>query len=171
MALIIEDGTGKADANSLATVAQLRTYAAERGASLPPTTTAGNAACEVLLIKAMDRMLAERANYQGEPTYPGVQALPFPRVGMWIDNWEIPSNEVPRTAIYCQCAFAIEAQTVDLMPTAPANESGPVTNKTVGDISISYANPGSVRRMPAVAKADALLRTLLKRNGLFGIRA
>jgi hypothetical protein len=168
--LVVEDGSGLPNANTLGTVAGLRAYAAERGASLPPTSAGGDEACKVLLIKAMDRMEAERANYQGERVSQ-TQALSLPRVGMCVDGWEVPSNEIPRTAVYCQYAFAIEAQTTDLMPTQPANQSGPVTNKTVGPLSISYANPGSVRRTPAVAKAEALLRTLLKRNGLFAIRA
>lgn len=170
MALVIEAGQGLPNSNSYASVADLRAYAAARGASLPATGSAGDAACEVLLIKAMDRMEAERDNYQGDRVS-STQALSLPRVGMWVDGWEILSNEIPRTAIYAQCAFAIEAQTTDLMPNTAANASGPVTSETVGPVSITYANPGSVRRTPALAKADALLRTLLRHNGLFVIRA
>lgn len=166
MALVIEDGSGKPDSQSYATVQNLRDYAGLRGATVPDDDTA----CEVLLIKAIDRMEAERDNYQSERVYQR-QALSMPRVDMYVDNWPIPSNEIPRLAIQCQCALAIEAQTSDLMPTTPANASGPITSETVGPITTVYANPGSVMRTPAVAKADALLRPLLKRSGLFAIRA
>lgn len=165
MALVIETGEGLSNSTSYASVAVLRAYALERGVTLP----AADADCEVLLIKAMDRMEAERDHYQGDRVS-RTQALSLPRVGMCVDGWHIPSNEIPRTAIYAQCAFAIEAQTTDLLPTSPAMASGPVIQKTVGPVSIAYANPGSVRRTPAVAKAEALLCTLLKRNGLVAIR-
>lgn len=165
MDLVIEDGTARSDSNSYATVADLRAYAQLRGATVPTKDTD----CEVLLIKAMDKMESARDHYQGMLTK-RTQALALPRSGMYIDNWPVLSTEIPRQAIQAQCAFAIEAQTTDLLPTTAANSSGPVTNKTVGDISISYANPGSVRRTPAVAKAEVLFRTLLKNNGLIAVR-
>ena len=49
MALIIENGTIVANANSYATVAELRGYAALRGATVPTD----DAQCEYMLIKAM----------------------------------------------------------------------------------------------------------------------
>jgi hypothetical protein len=90
---------------------------------------------------------------------------------MYVDNWYVLSTEIPRNAIYAQCAFAIEAQNLDLLPTVEGNAPGPITQETVGPITTVYANPGHVRRTPAVTKAETLLKTLLKRNGLFAVRA
>jgi hypothetical protein len=165
MTLIVEDGTARADAQTYASVADLRAYAALRAIALPEDETA----CEVLLVAAMDRMEAERDSYQGDRVLP-TQALSLPRYGMCVDGWNIPGNEIPRNAVYAQCAFACEAQSLDLLPTTPANASGPISQETVGPITTVYANPGSVRRTPAVAKADTLLRTLLKRSGLVAVR-
>lgn len=165
MALILEDGKGRADAQSYASVDDLRAYAALRDIQLPED----DAECEVLLIKAIDRMEAERDNYQGDRVS-RTQALSLPRYNMYVDGWPIPSNEIPRQAVYAQCAYACEAQIVELLPTTDANASGPITQETVGPITTVYANPSSVRRTPAVAKADALMRTLLKRNGLIAVR-
>lgn len=165
MALTIEDGTARSDSNSYATVADLRGYAALRGATVPTK----DADCEILLIKGMDRMEAERDHYQGIRVKP-TQALSLPRAGMYIDCWPVLSTEIPRQAVQCQCAFAIEAQNLDLLPTTEANAPGPIIQETIGPITTAYANPSSVRRVPAVAKAEVLLRTLLKRNGLVAVR-
>lgn len=165
MTLVVETGAGLADANTYASVADLRAYAALRGVdvSLPEA----DVDCEVLLIKAMDRLADE--NFQGEK-WTKNQALPWPRAWVVIEGWTIPVAEIPRQLIYCQCAFAIEAQTVDLLPTAATNASGQVLQETVGPITTVYANTGIVRRVPAVAKADALLRVLIRRSGLTAVR-
>jgi hypothetical protein len=166
MALIQETGAGLPNSNTYASVADLRSYAALRGVTVPTD----DADCEVLLIKAMDRMEAERDNYQGDRVF-RTQALSMPRFNMYVDNWYVLSTEIPRNAIYAQCAFAIEAQNLDLLPTVEGNAPGPITQETVGPITTVYANPGHVRRTPAVTKAETLLKTLLKRNGLFAVRA
>jgi hypothetical protein len=163
MALIIEDGTAKADAQSYANVEALRAYATLRGATVPEEETD----CEVLLIKAMDALEAE--NFIG-CKLTATQALQWPRADAYVEEWPIPYNEIPRQLVQAQCALAIEAQATDLLPTTAANAPGPVIAERVGSVSVAYANPGSVLRVPAVAKAEALLRTLIKRNGLVAIR-
>ena len=164
MALTIESGEIVAGANSYATVSELRAYAALRGATVPTS----DAACEALLIKAMDYLADQR--YQGERVTAD-QPLDWPRTGAWVENWPIASNAIPRQLVQAQCALAIEAQSVDLMPTQDLQQGGTITSETVGPVSVTYANTGNVRRVPAIAKADALLRTLLRRNGFAVVRA
>jgi DnaT-like ssDNA binding protein len=168
MSLVIETGAGLANAQSYASVADLRAHAILRSASVPAATPAGDSACETLLVKAMDFL--ETQNFVGTKLT-RAQSLQWPRAGACAEAWPIPTNEIPRQLIQAQCALAIEAQTVDLLPTTDANASGPIISETVGPVTTAYANPSSVRRVPAVAKADALLRTLLKRNGLVAIRS
>jgi hypothetical protein len=162
--LIVEDGSGKPDAQSYASVSDLRAYAVLRATTLPDDDTA----CEVLLIKAMDRLADE--NFQGIRAS-RTQALAWPRYDVVIEEYPVPSTELPRQLIFCQCAFAIEAQTTELMPTADTTVAGAVIEETVGPITTRYDNNGIVRRLPAVAKADALLRCLIRRNGLMAIRS
>lgn len=164
MALVIETGQGGADSQSYATVAELRAYAALRGATVPTT----DAACEQLLIKAMDYL--EDQNFIGD-RLTLTQALKWPRSSAQVENWPIPTNTIPRQLVQAQCALAIEAQTVDLLPTKGLTDGGAIASETVGPISVTYVNAGTVRRVPAIAKADALLRTLLKGGGLTLIRA
>jgi hypothetical protein len=166
MSLIIEDGSGLANGQSYATVQEMKDYAKLRNADVP----SGTGDCEVLLLKAMDALQAI-PNFQGQKRTKD-QALLWPRVWADIEDWPILSNEIPRQLIQAQCAIAIEINGgVDFLPLAPAAAQGVLVESTVGPITQVWSNPGSVSRVPASAKADALLRVLLKRNGLFGIRA
>jgi len=164
MTLVIETGAGLANSNSYASVDTLKAYAKERGASVP----SDNPSCEALLLKAMDYLRGQ--NFVGDRATKE-QALDWPRYNVVVEGFPYSSTELPRQLEQAQCALAIAAQTVDLSPIQPANTSGPVTEKTVGSITVRYANTGRLSNVPAVASADALLRTILKRNGLFAIRA
>lgn len=164
MTLILEDGTGKADANTYASVETLKAYAKARGATVPSSP----AECEALLIKAMDYMRG--LDYIGDRATRD-QALDWPRYNVVIENFPYNSTTLPRQVEQAQCALAIEAQKTELLPTTPGNTSGPVIEKTVGPVTFKYANAGRVNKVPAVAKADTILRTILKRNGFTVIRA
>jgi hypothetical protein len=163
VALLIETGQARSDSQSYASAADLKAYALARGVTVPST----DAACEALLMKAMDRLLDE--NFVGDRSTRD-QALPWPRIYATVEGWWIKSNEIPRNLIYAQCAFAVAAQTVDLLPTQDLNAQGPVIEEEVGPVRTAYANKGVVRRVPAVASADALLRTLVRRSGLMAVR-
>jgi hypothetical protein len=163
--LIIETGAIVANANSYATVEDLRGYARLRGATVPDSTTE----CEQLLIKAMDYLA--RQNFTGDRVS-ATQPLDWPRMDAEVEGWIQATNAIPRQLIQAQCALAIEAALgTDLMPTTATNATGPVVQETIGPITVAYANTGNVNRVPAVAKADVLLKTLLKRGGLFAVRA
>ncbi|HEY0684760.1 MAG TPA: DnaT-like ssDNA-binding protein [Steroidobacter sp.] len=164
MALVIEDGTGRADAQSYASVETLRAYAKARGETVP----GGNSDCEALLMKAMDYMRGKE--YVGDRATKE-QALDWPRVNVVVEGFPYASTELPRQVEQAQCALAIAAQRVDLLPNTPANTSGPISERTVGPITTKYSNTGRVSQVPAIAKADVILRTILKRNGLFAVRA
>lgn len=166
MSLIQEDGSGLPNAQTYAVVTDLRAYAALRGVTTLPTA---DAACEVLLINGMDRLSDESLNFKGCKLTRD-QALDWPRYDVWIDEWYVPANEIPRQLIACQCAFAIESMTTDLLPTTDVAQQGAILEETVGPITTTYANTGVVRRVPLVAKAETLLRLLVKRNGLIAIR-
>jgi len=74
MALIIEDGTIVAGADSYATLAVLRAYALKRGVTL----SAVDADLEVLAIKAMDYIGSFEDKFQSARTDPVNQLLSFP---------------------------------------------------------------------------------------------
>jgi len=163
LTLIIETGLASTTSQSYASADDLRAYAKLRKATVPTA----DVDCEALLMKAMDYL--EDQDFVGERLTQH-QALKWPRAWARVEQWSVETDEIPRQLIYAQCALAIEAQTVDLLPTQDINASGQITQETVGPVTTVYANTGIVRRVPALAKAEALLRTLVKRNGLKLVR-
>lgn len=165
--LIIEDGTGKPDATSYATSEDLAAYASARGTTVPSDEQAR----EVLLVKAMDKLGEFNARWLGCRAS-ATQALAWPRKDVWLNGARFPSNTVPRELQYAQLAYAIEAVTNDLQKTVTPQDTGPIIEETIdGAVTIKYANPGKVLPVSAFARADTLVAVLLKRGGLFAVRA
>ena len=168
MALTIETGAIVTGANSYVTVDEFRAYAEARGII---SISSDDADYEVYLIKAMDKLESYRARYQGEKV-DSDQPLQFPRVGVWVDGFELEETTIPRELKYAQMAFAMESLAGnDLNPTVLTSTPAQVTKEKVGEIEVTYANPSSLRSSPAFAKAEALLAPLLKKSGLFAVRA
>lgn len=159
MALIIEDGTGVAGANSYIDVAAARAYAAARGAVLP----AADIEVEQLLIKAMDFIEAFRSEFQGLKSSAS-NPLQWPRVGVVLDGFPLGGDVIPQVLKDAQAQLAIDAQTTDLMPTGSGKE---VVMEKVDVVQVQYAETGDTNPQPAFTKAEALLKPLLK-SGLFG---
>lgn len=139
MAIIVEDGSGVAGANSYVSVAEFEAFALARG-----ITIVGNP--EVLLIKAMDYI--ESLEYCGLKM-DSAQALEWPRFNIFIDGYWIPGNEIPvalKTA-QMQTALSIDAG-VDPLETIPRL----IKSATVGPISVTYEDGSSseiIRRVNA----------------------
>lgn len=173
MALTVEDGTGLADSNSYVTVAEAKAYAAARGIELP----VDDDDVEVLLIKAMDYLEAQRSKYQGRKTWPRpdmdvshphAQALQWPRVGVVLDcSYDLPDNVIPEELKRAQSQLTIEVFAgLELMPSSDGSmvkrekvdvlETEFMTPKDWGDSG--YPGP----QFPAV---DALLEPLFNACG------
>lgn len=159
MALTIEDGTGKPDSDSYATAAELVTYAANYGVTVPVT----EAAQEALLRRAAVQM--NGLSWKGERTVPG-QALAWPRSGVCVHGEELASDTIPREILYGQMALAAEILTYDAAP--PATAKGAVTEETVDVITVKYAtidNTGKVLPVGASAPSTALFADYLAGRG------
>lgn len=152
MALIVEDGTGKADAESYISVADATAYHAARGNSAW-AGLASDTVREQMLRRATDFMVATyKQRWKGVPVST-VQALDWPRAYVEreysystlgtppssIDgNLWWPSDEVP-TAVQRACAeLALRAIDGDLAPDLGA----PVVREKVGPIETEFA-PGA----------------------------
>lgn len=156
MALIIEDGTIVANAQSYMNVADLRTFAGLRGVAVPSS----DEACERLLIKAMDALEEFATKWKGQKVS-ATQPLAWPRSGAVIDDVNQPSNEIPRELEYAQLQLALEANQNDLQPN---EEQRQVVKEKVGPIEMTYENKGRVMGVSAFAKPMALIRPLLKNH-------
>lgn len=146
MAIIVEDGTGVANANSYVSVADLEAFAAARG-----ITIVGDP--EVLLIKAMDYI--ESLDFCGHKVS-STQSLSWPRYGVKVDGFYYPAAYIPpelKNALM-QTALSIDAG-VDPLSTIPRV----IKSASVGPMSVTYADDSeteNIRRINAsIAKLIA----------------
>lgn len=156
MALIVEDGTVVANAQSYADAAELVAFAALRGVALPSS----EAAQEQLLIKAMDALEEFARKWKGEPVSAS-QALAWPRKNVVLDGMSHAANDIPRELQYAQMQLAVEANSGDLQPNEQQQQT---TKEKVGPIEITYENKGKVLGVSAFAKPMALIRPLLRNH-------
>lgn len=167
MALIVEDGTGKPDAESYISVADATAYFAARG----NTTWAGLASDTVreqLLRAATDYMLqAYRLRWAGMRVT-ATQALDWPR--RYVPNRDVPNlygpyvtyydfDTVPVTIGHACAELAVRASVSPLAPDLTAQ----VKSETVGPISVVYAD--GARQAPEYRAIDAMLAPFLKGMG------
>lgn len=159
MALIIEDGTGVANANSYATTDQLDAYAALRGVTLAGNTTDH----EHHLIHAMDWLEAQERRFYGSRLYT-TQALAWPRINVPEVNGEQyrDPNVIPAELIKAQCALAVSSQSTDLQIDRLPGDTGAVLSEKVGSLAVTYADPGQRLTQPTFATAEGFLVTLVR---------
>lgn len=153
MALVVEDGAGKADAESYASVAYADAYHAARG----------NTAWAALTTSAKEIALRNGTGYiDANYTFKGQkntqeQALQWPRYGAYIDNFLWPSDELPPDLLKATCEMALRASAGAVDPDL---SSSVVTSQTVGPISRTFAVPRNGGRTTYSA-VDNLLRRLV----------
>jgi hypothetical protein len=165
VALIIEDGSGVANANSYATVAELSSFATARGLALP----AGDAAREVLLIQACDFLEQFEPRYKGSKIDPS-QELSWPRSDVFLfDSQEaLPTNQIPTALKRAQMQLAFEASKTDLQPTGAGRE---VVREKLDVIEVQYAETKSGTVQPEFSKAMTFLSPLLKDSAGFALQS
>lgn len=157
MALTIEDGTVVAGADSFATVAQIRAFAANRGLTLPTD----DGAVEVLARRAVDYLLSMETRYAGARSSP-VQTLPFPRQRGYIRGLHVAYNIIAPEVVNAQCAIACTLQAVDLMPVN--NGRGQVTVQRTDVIETHYSER-SYGGSPTSPLVDTYMAPLLIGQG------
>lgn len=161
MSLILEDGIGRADANSYADLAFADGYHAPRGRAGWAAAAAEER--EAALIKATDYLDAVY-DFRGDRER-SEQALAWPRFCAEDDAGRRMAG-VP-DAVRRACAeLALRALTEDLLPDEA--RGGRVTSETLGPISTTYdadAPAGTLRRL-----VDGLLRGVV-RGGRDVVRA
>lgn len=166
MSLIVENGSGMSDAESLCSVAQADAYHAGRAnAQWALLTTLEK---EAALRRATDYMTVYRLKWKGVRINTA-QALDWPRYNVQMEDTGygryaayLPSNVVPVEVIKATAEMALKAAASEL-----AEDLGPqVIEETIGPITTKYA-PGSPQytRYRAV---DLLLAPLI--GGAGGVR-
>lgn len=151
MALTVEDGTGKTDADSYVSVDDCTTYAAARG-----YTMSGDV--EISIIKAMDYIEAQ--NFKGYK-YTDEQTLQWPRGSVYIDGYSIGVDEIPAQLINAlnETAMIVDAGS-EILPT---NERETKREK-VDVIEVEYAD--GARNNPSYPKINVYLdKVIISKQG------
>lgn len=159
MALIVEDGSIVANANTFATVAECRAFAADRGLSLPVV----DSDVEKLLVKAGDFLIQLEEKFQGQRQDPS-QALPFPRDSLLMFGEDF-AGTIPAILKQGQCRLAYDASQADLQATGSGRV---VKKKTVGPLSTEYDDSASNPQVNPTA-ALAILQPLFKRGSTLAL--
>lgn len=154
MALIIEDGTIVADANSYVTVAEARSYCSSRGLTIPENDTE----LEALIVSGFDYL--ESLLFKGNVIEPH-QPSKWPREEVYVNGEELDSSVIPTDLKNANARLSFEATLTDLLPTG----SGPeVVREKVDVVEVQYAESGSSSVAPNFRAVDALLQDLLDPN-------
>lgn len=160
MALIIEDGTIVAGAQSVVTATEMLTYANLRGLTVPSL----EADREKLLILAMDYLKSIENRMKGTRTDDD-QELPEPRLNVVLFGDFVDQNTIPEQYKNAQIEAAIAANTQSLL----LNESSQNVKKEKLDVlEIEYVDGGSwsIARLDRV---NAAIAPLLISGGLSSV--
>lgn len=156
--LIVEDGSGKDDANSYVDLAYADNYFSIRN----------NSTWQAYNIVERKSALIKGAAYVDQSNFIGtkktaIQSMQWPRYNAKVDGFLIDSTVIPKALKDAQCESSLRAAAGEIMPDI---ESGSVTEETVDVITVKYADYSStgVTRYPVI---DSLLRKLVTSSGNF----
>lgn len=164
MALVIEDGSIVAGANSFVTRAAIIAYAAARGIVL-----ADEDATDIFAIQAMDYLWT--LCYKGDLVDP-TQTTPFPRSGLVAgDTADGFEYQIPVGIVNAQLQLALDAKN-GIVLTASANPSAGLKRTKVGPIEREYFEGGSLTLdgAPPLTVANAWLAPFLCNGGGFSLK-
>ena len=167
MTLIIEDGSGKSDAESYASAEDLTMYAVKFGVVIPADATAQEALLRRAAL-AMDGM-----TWKGRKTS-SEQALSWPRREVHLDGENKAANYLPARIQYGQMALAAEIHHDDIDP-VEKRKGAVLLDRVEGAVTRQYAAipRTSNRLLPAAPDRPSATQfaDYLQKRGLFAIRA
>lgn len=161
MSLIVEDGTGKVDAESYNSVAEIIAILTKTGEEAA-FAALGSVTIQEQVARKATRKMDSELSYRGEKKT-AEQSLEWPRIGA-VDNdgWIYSSTSLPAKlkeghAQYCAAASVAGA---DLQPDQSTPGEIESESITVGPISVATTYAGSQSQSVFYRKATALLSEL-----------
>lgn len=168
MALEVEDGTGKANAESYISVADCVTYCDARGLTFSSGATADQEAALRRATAAIDALYGSR--------FPGVrlngrsQALQWPRSDAYdVDSEQIASDEIPMEVTRATCEFAVRELAEPGSTQPDLERGGAIRALKAGSVSIEYAGNATARTVYSIV--DGILSTLLAARAMASFQA
>ena len=162
--LIVEDGTGKPDADSYVSLSDAKTLAAKYGWVLPEDDGEAEAALRngAMYIDLQEpNMCGTRVSAQ--------QSLAYPRTGTSIHGFPVANNVIPSQVIQAQVAAAVEyGKGSDVR----ASTDGRITTmeRVEGAVTVQYANNGNTGATITITSAMDALKPILCMGGNNGFQ-
>lgn len=154
--LIVEDGTGVANANSYTALANARAFADSRGLSLP---TDDDEAC-LSLIQGFDYVESFRSRFGGQKAT-CTQSTQFPRKGLCIDGCVVAENAIPFELQQAQIiAASLQSQDTALFVNGNGRETQ--MERVEGAVSVSYFENGDTSAQPHFEQIMRLLTSMFR---------
>lgn len=161
MPLIVEDGTGVANANSYGDLVGARAYASVRGITL----SADDAVLSAQMINAMDYL--NGLSFTGA-TLTDTQVLSWPRRCVYYSSGAVyPTNVVPVGIVSAQYQLVIEQfNGIGLQPSTDWKADGGFVVEDKTDVLMTkWSESVGVGQMPTMPKVDSLLAPFLVGGG------
>jgi hypothetical protein len=167
MALEVEDGTGKANADSYASVVEADTYLAARNYT----------SWAALAADVKDACLRKATEYMSIYAWKGArvtatQALDWPRSDVWAYGFELSSDAIPGKVVNACIELAYRASTADLFPVIRVDSTGRLPTKEIKkvgpiDRETTYSQRGQMAepRNNSFPAVDAMLREFVASAG------
>lgn len=167
MALVVEDGSGKSDADAYVSVSFADTYFTNRQGSTAWNDSSVTVSDKEAAIRNATSFLDRRYNamWVGRRVEKD-QALAYPRVGVTdVDGFTVGSDDVPTVLEQACCEAAVLALSEDLMP--DITNSGIISEESVsvGSVQSTTKYEGGKSQIKLYRKVSTLLRGLLKNAG------
>jgi hypothetical protein len=157
---VVEDGTGKSDADAYVATADVLAYAQANGLLWDPSTDdAANAA-----VRAATRYVdgAYRVRWPGWRLNQRQQALEWPRSNAVTDNgYEIDANEVPRELRAAVCELAVR-EAAGPGSLSPDTSSATVVSVKADTVSVDFGPGGYTGGAPVFTSVAMLLAPILR---------
>lgn len=160
MALVVEDGTGKSDADSYVSLSTARDLAVKYGLELPEDDVKAEAA---LRNGAVYIGLQESAMCGRRLT--ATQALSFPRSGINLYGFPVAPSTIPAQLVQAQIIAAVEYGKGSVVR-GSSDGRNIASERVEGAVAVSYFNNGSDGSTITITAAlDALHPLLCGANG------
>jgi hypothetical protein len=167
MAITVEDGSGKTDADAYVSVADCDTYFTNRQGSTAWTDAAVTTAQKEAAIRNSTAYLDRRYNSLWRGMRIGLnQALSWPRQDIRdLDGFAVGADSVPPKVVDACCEGAVLALSEDLLP--DIENSGIISEETVsvGSVRSTTKYEGGKSQVKTFRKIETLLRGLIKAAG------
>jgi hypothetical protein len=169
MALVVEDGTGKSDAESYASVAYADTYNTNYISS-SAWSAASDTEKEVALRRATQYIDSEWGMKWGGERRLTTQALDWPRsFAYYADGRSIDSDEIPNRLQQACCQLAVDALSTPLLETSDPAAGVIKESVKLGPISETKEYAGAKTSLRSYSMAHSLLSALTGLGGVYRV--